>query len=49
MPGFIDAIWAIDFQIPSGGGNGVYAVPTPGVLTRFEFGYVGRGVGVYVK
>lgn len=49
MAGFIDAIWAIDFQIPNGPGDGVYAVPVPGVLTRFEIGYVGSGLGVWVK
>jgi len=48
-PSFIDAVYAIDFQIPDQPGPGVYAVPVPGVLTRFEIGRVGSGVGVYVK
>jgi uncharacterized protein (TIGR03437 family) len=49
MPGFIDAIWAVDFQIPDAPGDGVYVVPVSGVLTRFEIGYVGSGLGVYVR
>jgi uncharacterized protein (TIGR03437 family) len=49
MRGFIDAIWAIDFRIPDAPGDGVYVVPVPGVLTRFEIGFVGSGLGVYVK
>jgi uncharacterized protein (TIGR03437 family) len=49
MAGFIDAIWAVDFQIPAAPGDGVYVVPVPGVLTRFQIGYVGSGLGVYVK
>lgn len=49
MRGFIDAIWAVDFQIPDAPGLGVYVVPVPGVLTRFEIGFVGSGLGVYVK
>ena len=49
MAGFINALYAIDFQIPGGPGFGVYIVPKPGVLTRHEIGRVGSGVGVYVK
>lgn len=49
MPGFIHAIYAIDFRIPDSPGQGVYLVPTPGVLTRAEIGRVGSGLGVYVK
>lgn len=39
--GFIDAMYAIDFQIPQSS--------NPGVVTRNVFGTVGMGVGVYVK
>ena len=49
MPGFIDAIYAIDFRIPDAPGPGVYLVPMPGVLTRAEIGQAGSGLGVYVK
>jgi uncharacterized protein (TIGR03437 family) len=49
IPGFIDALWGIDFQIPDAPGDGVYVVPTPGVLGRYDIGLQGSGVGVYVK
>ena len=39
----------VDFRIPDGPEQGVYVVPVPGVLTRFEIGRVGSGIGVYVK
>jgi uncharacterized protein (TIGR03437 family) len=42
VPGFIDALYAIDFRIPD-------YVPVPGVLTRAEIGRVGSGLGVYVQ
>jgi uncharacterized protein (TIGR03437 family) len=49
MPGFMDALYAVDFRIPDAPGEGVYLVPVPGVLTRAEIGRVGSGLGVYVK
>ena len=49
VPGFIDALYAVDFRIPDAPGEGVYIVPVPGVLKRFEIGRVGNGLGVYVK
>ena len=49
VPGFVDALYAIDFRIPDSPGPGVYFLPTPGVLTRAEIGTVGSGIGVYVK
>jgi hypothetical protein len=42
-------VWAIDFQIPDAPGLGVYVVPKPGVLGRYDIGLEGSGVGVYVK
>lgn len=49
MHGFVDALWAIDFQIPDAPGPAVYVVPKPGVLGRYDIGLEGSGVGVYVK
>ncbi|MCU1260409.1 MAG: hypothetical protein JWO80_3294, partial [Bryobacterales bacterium] len=49
VPGFVNALYAIDFRIPDAPGPGVYLVPTPGVLTRAEVGTAGSGLGVYVK
>lgn len=50
LPGFVDALYAIAFQIPDAPGPGVYLVPTPGVLTPVEIGSLeGGGVVVYVK
>jgi uncharacterized protein (TIGR03437 family) len=49
VPGFINALYAIDFRIPDAPGPGVYLVPVPGVLTRAEIGRVGSGLGVYVQ
>lgn len=49
MPGFIDALYAIDFRIPDAPGQGVYLVPTPGVLTRVVISAGSSQVGVYVK
>jgi uncharacterized protein (TIGR03437 family) len=34
MPGFIGALYVIDFRIPNAPGDGVYLVPTPGQLVR---------------
>jgi uncharacterized protein (TIGR03437 family) len=41
VPGFIDALYAIDFQIPDLSLNGVVA--------RAEIGRVGSGLGVYIQ
>lgn len=49
MPGFIDALFAVEFRIPDGPGPGVYAVPVAGVLTRFAIGRTDSGLGVWVK
>ena len=49
MPGFIDAMYAIDFRIPDAPGPGVYVVPVRGRLTRMEIGLAGSGIGVWVK
>jgi uncharacterized protein (TIGR03437 family) len=45
-PGFVDALWAIDFQIPPYFNPGVPGGPG---ATRNVIGRVGTGVGVYVK
>lgn len=49
MPGFIGALYAVDFRVPNAPGNGVYLVPKPGQLVRAEIGRVGNGIGVYVE
>ena len=45
MHSFIDALWAIDFQIPDSSGPAVYVVPTRGVLGRYEIGLDGSRCG----
>lgn len=42
VPGFIDALYAIDFRIPD-------FLLAPGVLTRAQIGRNGSGLGVYVQ
>jgi len=48
-PGLVHGMYAIQFRIPSAPGAGVYAVPIPGVLTRFEIGRERSGLGIYVR
>ncbi|MCC6588148.1 MAG: SBBP repeat-containing protein [Bryobacterales bacterium] len=49
LPGFFEGLCQIHFTIPKQAGPGVYLVPTPGVLTRAEFGTAGHGVGVWIR
>jgi uncharacterized protein (TIGR03437 family) len=48
MPGFIRALYQIEFKIPDALGPGVQYLPQPGVVTRVEIEF-GNTVGVYVK
>ena len=49
MPGFIAQLYAIDFRIPDAPGQGVYFVPTPGVLARVVISNYNTMIGIYVK